>query len=141
MASAMSSAEPSPSKLFVVECMLLVLLLCVVMFSCCLPSNSNSCVGLEYVACIGAAPLVCMQESKDPGSGRNLKALWLYYVSIIIIIIIIIIMFIMIISIVIIVITIIIIIIIAISSIRDKNLYTTTNKCLQCLIKTMYTVF
>ena len=24
---------------------------------------------------------------------------------------------------------------------RDKNLYTTTNKCLQCLFKIMYTVF
>ena len=24
---------------------------------------------------------------------------------------------------------------------HDKDLYTTTNKCLQCLIKTMYTVF
>ena len=24
---------------------------------------------------------------------------------------------------------------------RDKDLYTTTNKCLQCLIKLMYTVF
>ena len=24
---------------------------------------------------------------------------------------------------------------------RDKDLYTTTNKCLQCLIKIMYTVF
>ena len=27
------------------------------------------------------------------------------------------------------------------SVLRDKDLYTTTNKCLQCLIKTMYTVF
>ena len=26
-------------------------------------------------------------------------------------------------------------------SLRDKDLYTTTNKCLQCLIKIMYTVF
>ena len=26
------------------------------------------------------------------------------------------------------------------NNIRDKNLYTTTNKCLQCLIKLMYTV-
>ena len=25
--------------------------------------------------------------------------------------------------------------------IRDKNLYTTTNKCLQCLLDIMYTVF
>ena len=24
---------------------------------------------------------------------------------------------------------------------HDRNLYTTTNKCLQCLIKLMYTVF
>ena len=27
------------------------------------------------------------------------------------------------------------------SHLRDKNVYTTTNKCLQCLIKIMYTVF
>ena len=26
-------------------------------------------------------------------------------------------------------------------SIHDRNLYTTTNTCLQCLIKIMYTVF
>ena len=26
-------------------------------------------------------------------------------------------------------------------SIRDKDLHTTTNKCLQCLIKMLYTVF
>ena len=26
-------------------------------------------------------------------------------------------------------------------TIRDNNVYTTTNKCLQCLLKTMYTVF
>ena len=26
-------------------------------------------------------------------------------------------------------------------ALRDKDLYTTTNKCLQCLIQIMYTVF
>ena len=26
-------------------------------------------------------------------------------------------------------------------TVHDRNLYTTTNKCLQCLIKIMYTVF
>ena len=30
---------------------------------------------------------------------------------------------------------------VALISLRDKDLYTTTNKCLQCLIKIMYTVF
>ena len=27
------------------------------------------------------------------------------------------------------------------SSLHDKQLYTTTNKCLQCLLRIMYTVF
>ena len=30
---------------------------------------------------------------------------------------------------------------VAITILHDRNLYTTTNKCLQCLIKMMYTVF
>ena len=38
-------------------------------------------------------------------------------------------------------ITFIIAIILTIDIIRDNNLYTTTNKCLQCLIILMYTVF